>query len=99
MTMSSSRSCYRPTIACGAAATVWSRHRCGGELCENGWIARGVSLRDLKEKIDRTGKPGSMPLPGALARLQVTLKENHERAENVVGILPGADPNLKDQRV
>ena len=64
------------------------------------WLdARGVSLRDLKEKIDRTGKPGSMPLPGALARLQVTLKENHERAENVVGILPGADPDLKDQRV
>jgi len=64
------------------------------------WLdARGVSLRDLKEKIDRTGKPGSMSLPGALARLQVTLKENHERAENVVGILPGADPDLKDQRV
>lgn len=64
------------------------------------WLnSRGVSLKDLKEKIDRTGKPGSMALPGALARLQVTLNENHERAENVVGILPGADPNLRDQRV
>jgi membrane-associated protease RseP (regulator of RpoE activity) len=66
---------------------------------ENWLNSSGVSLKDLKEKIDRTGKPGSMPLPGALARLQVTLKENHERAENVVGILPGADPDLKDQRV
>lgn len=64
------------------------------------WLnSRGVSLKDLKEKIDRTGKPGSMALPGALARLQVTLNENHERAENVVGILPGADPKLRDQRV
>lgn len=64
------------------------------------WLdARGVSLRDLKEKIDRTGKPASMAIPGALARLQITLKEDHERAENVVGILPGADPNLRDQRV
>lgn len=64
------------------------------------WLdARGVSLRDLKDKIDRTGKPGSMAIPGAMAKLQITLKEDHERAENVVGILPGADPNLRDQRV
>ncbi|HEX5606011.1 MAG TPA: M20/M25/M40 family metallo-hydrolase [Candidatus Binatia bacterium] len=64
------------------------------------WLnSRGVSLSGLKEKIDRTGKPGSMALPGALARLQVTLKENHDRAENVIGILPGADSNLRDQRV
>ncbi|HSC44001.1 MAG TPA: M20/M25/M40 family metallo-hydrolase [Candidatus Binatia bacterium] len=64
------------------------------------WLdARGVSLRDLKEKIDRTGKPASMAIPGAMAKLQITLKEDHERAENVVGILPGADPNLRDQRV
>ncbi|MGE5061359.1 MAG: M20/M25/M40 family metallo-hydrolase [Betaproteobacteria bacterium] len=64
------------------------------------WLdARGVSLRDLKDKIDRTGRPGSMAIPGAMAKLQITLKEDHERAENVVGILPGADPNLRDQRV
>jgi hypothetical protein len=64
------------------------------------WLdAHGVSLRDLKEKIDRTGKPTSMVIPGAMAKLQITLKENHERAENVVGILPGADPHLRDQRV
>ena len=64
------------------------------------WLdARGVSLRDFKQKIDRTGKPASMAIPGAMAKLQITLKEDHERAENVVGILPGADPNLRDQRV
>jgi Zn-dependent M28 family amino/carboxypeptidase len=64
------------------------------------WLdARGVSLRDFKQKIDRTGKPASMAIPGAMAKLQITLKENHERAENVVGILSGADPNLRDQRV
>ena len=64
------------------------------------WLdARGVSLRDFKQKIDRTGKPASMAIPGAMAKLQMTLKEDHERAENVVGILPGADPDLKDQRV
>src|ERR1044071_5325353 len=68
-------------------------------VLEEWLIPRGVSLNGLKEKIDRTGKPGSMAIPGAPVRLQVTLKEDHERAENVVGILPGADPSLKDQRV
>jgi len=64
------------------------------------WLnSRGVSLNGLKEKIDGTGKPGSMTIPGAPVNLQVTLKENHERAENVVGLLPGADPDLRDQRV
>jgi len=64
------------------------------------WLApRGVSLKELKEKIDRTGKPASMPVPGAIARLQVSLKEDHERAENVIGILPGSDPELKNERV
>ena len=61
--------------------------------------SRGVSLDSLKEKIDRTGKPGSIAIPGEPVRLQVTLKENHERAENVVGILPGADADLGTQRV
>jgi hypothetical protein len=69
------------------------------EVLQKSLDARGVSLRDLKEKIDRTGKPASMAIPGAMAKLQITLKENHERAENVVGILSGADPNLRDQRV
>jgi len=69
------------------------------EVLQKSLDARGVSLRDLKEKIDRTGKPASMAIPGAMAKLQMTLKEDHERAENVVGILPGADPNLRDQRV
>ena len=69
------------------------------EVLEHWLNSRGVSLNGLKEKIDRTGKPGSTAIPGAPVRLQVSLKENHERAENVVGILPGADPDLRDQRV
>ena len=69
------------------------------EVLERWLNSRGVSLNGLKEKIDRTGKPGSTAIPGAPVRLQVSLKENHEPAENVIGILPGADPDLRDQRV
>src|SRR6185295_1373748 len=35
------------------------------EVLQKSLDARGVSLRDLKEKIDRTGKPASMAIPGA----------------------------------
>lgn len=64
------------------------------------WLeAQGVSLKALKEKIDREEKPASLVLPGVRAALQVNLEEARRRTENVVGILPGADPALKDQNI
>jgi hypothetical protein len=64
------------------------------------WLdARGVSLKTLKEKIDRAEQPASQNIPGLTMRLQVTLEENRERAENVVGILPGSDPELRKEAV
>jgi peptidase M28-like protein/PDZ domain-containing protein/PA domain-containing protein len=59
----------------------------------------GIKLKALKEKIDREGKPASMALPRASARIQVTLQEIRERAENVIGVLPGADPAVADQNI
>jgi len=59
----------------------------------------GVKLRALKEKIDREGKPASMALPRSSAKIQVSLQEIRERAENVIGVLPGADPALADQNI
>src|SRR5436309_1189388 len=53
------------------------------------WLqARGVSLAELKEKIDRDEKPASMPLPGPKVSMSATLQPIRQRAENVVGILP-----------
>jgi hypothetical protein len=64
------------------------------------WLrAHGVALAELKEKIDREEKPASVPLPNLKLSLAVTLELSHERAENVVGILPGADPKLRDQNI
>ncbi|MDP2603069.1 MAG: M20/M25/M40 family metallo-hydrolase [Deltaproteobacteria bacterium] len=64
------------------------------------WLeTRGISLKASKEKIDREEKPASMALPGAQIALQVTVEEVRQRAENVVGILPGADTALKDQNI
>ena len=64
------------------------------------WLdARGISLKSLKEQIDTIGKPASMPIPNAIATLQVNLKENRQRADNVVGIFPGADSTLSAESI
>jgi aminopeptidase YwaD len=64
------------------------------------WLdAQGVSLKSLKEKIDREERPASQYLPAAHVRLQVNLEEIRQRTENVVGILPGSDPTLKDENI
>jgi hypothetical protein len=64
------------------------------------WLARqGISLKFLKEKIDRDGKPASQPLPAVQVALQVSLEEIRQRTENVIGVLPGSDPALKDESI
>ncbi|HEX6801224.1 MAG TPA: M20/M25/M40 family metallo-hydrolase [Candidatus Binatia bacterium] len=60
---------------------------------------QGVELKTLKEKIDRAERPSSMAIPNATAKLQVTLQEIRERTDNVVAVLPGADPALANQNI
>ena len=62
------------------------------QVAENWFATQGISIRDLKEKIDREERPASLALPGAPLALQVSLEEERERAENVVAILPGKEP-------
>ncbi|HEX2225603.1 MAG TPA: M28 family peptidase [Candidatus Binatia bacterium] len=64
------------------------------------WLQRrGISLLALKDQIDRTERPTSISLPGIKVAVTVTLEEFRERAENVVGILPGSDARLKNEHV
>ncbi|HYA28670.1 MAG TPA: M20/M25/M40 family metallo-hydrolase [Acidobacteriota bacterium] len=64
------------------------------------WLdSHGVSLEKLKEKIDREEKPASKPIADSRVKLIVTLQENHARADNIVALLPGADPTLRDQNI
>jgi hypothetical protein len=64
------------------------------------WLkSLGVSLGSLKDKIDATGKPASMPIPRETTTLQVNLRENRQRTENVVAVLPGSDPSLKEEKI
>ena len=68
-------------------------------VMESRLAALGISLSALKKKIDGGEKPASMPLTGLRATLQVTLEEVHERAENVVAVLPGADASLGQENI
>ena len=70
-----------------------------GPTLENFLHGHGIALRALKEKIDREGKPASMALANATAKLQVTMQEIRARADNVVGVLPGADPVMANQNI
>ena len=59
--------------------------------------ATGKTVKDLQEKINKTKLSASMVLPNVNLLLTVSLKEIVEKARNVVGMLEGNDPLLKDQ--
>jgi Zn-dependent M28 family amino/carboxypeptidase len=61
--------------------------------------AAGLTLDDLKKKIEASKKPASQDIPGAFITLASTLKTQVIRGINVVGVLEGADPKLKDEAV
>jgi hypothetical protein len=64
------------------------------------WLdAQAVSLKSLKEEIDRQEKPVSKSLSSARVTLQVNFAETRQQTENVVGILPGSDPELKNEAI
>jgi hypothetical protein len=64
------------------------------------WLQpRGVSLAELKEKIDREGRPSSLPLPAVKASMSVTLEPVRQRTENVIAILPGSDRDLNGENI
>jgi hypothetical protein len=69
------------------------------QIAERWFEIRGLSLSATKERIDREETPHSVPLPDLKVKLQATLEPVHERAENVIGILPGSDPALKSQNI
>ncbi len=68
-------------------------------IVERRLAAHGISLAALKENIDASEKPASIPLTGLAATLQVTLEEQRERADNVVAILPGGDSTRRGESV
>ena len=69
------------------------------EIVERWLEAQAFPLSAAKEKIDREEKPHSLVLSDLKVTLQVTLEKIQGRAENVIAILPGSDPVLKNENI
>jgi hypothetical protein len=59
----------------------------------------GQSLAALQQTIDGTLQPRSFAIPGVAVHLAVDLIRERGQAANVIGMLPGRDPTLKDEAV
>ena len=57
----------------------------------------GQTIDDLKAKIESSMKPASMDVPGAKLTIASSAKTALVRGTNVVGIIEGSDPKLKDE--
>jgi len=78
----------------GASATQITR-----EMANFLLEGTGQSIDDLKKKIESTMKPASMDIPGAKLTIASTSKTALVRGTNVLGIIEGSDPKLKDEYV
>ena len=64
------------------------------------WLAgHGVSLTELRDKMDHEEKSASMEVPAGKTTLEVNLEEIRRPTENVVAVLRGSDPHLKNESV
>lgn len=50
-----------------------------------------ISFDDLEKKIEETGKPASMVLPGKFMHLKTSVNSRMVKARNVVGVMEGED--------
>lgn len=57
----------------------------------------GLTLAQLQEKINKQGKPVSVELQGLVAEVKTSVETTEFVANNVIGIIEGSDPELKDE--
>jgi len=85
----------------GSSASQWgivavhASRRVAGALL----TGSGTTLAKLQQEIDARLEPRSRPLPGGTVELEVALARERGRTANVVGILPGRDPRLRDEAI
>jgi hypothetical protein len=69
------------------------------QIAEPWFQSRGISLQELRQKIDREERPASALLPGSHVAVEVTLEKIDAAAQNVVGFLPASNPGTKESIV
>ncbi|HPW18276.1 MAG TPA: M20/M25/M40 family metallo-hydrolase [Candidatus Aminicenantes bacterium] len=76
----------------GAAATTITR-----EMANMLLEGTGQTIDELKAKIEKSFKPVSADLAGAKMTIATTSKTALVRCKNVLGVIEGSDPKLKDE--
>ncbi len=59
----------------------------------------GKSLKEIQQEINNSGKPNSFELENMTAEIQVTKKLESVFGENIIAIIEGSDPVLKNECV
>lgn len=59
----------------------------------------GTTLEQLQQQIDSSLKPCSAPVPGITVTIQTSLESEKTPVMNVIGMIPGSDPELKHETV
>jgi aminopeptidase YwaD len=67
------------------------------EVAEAILTPTGKRLIELQQGIDQTLKPRSFVIPGVRVSLEVDLVHEKGQTANIIGLLPGRDPQLKEQ--
>ncbi len=62
------------------------------------FAGQGFSLRELQERMDARREPASRPL-GLRATVHAEVQQQRATTHNVLGLLPGSDPQLRQQVV
>jgi hypothetical protein len=70
-----------------------------GRVADEMLAPGGKKLVDLQKEIDAALAPRSFAIPRLEAGVNVSLIKERGRARNVVGIVPGSDPKLRDQAI
>lgn len=59
----------------------------------------GKTLLELQQQIDRSLQPHSLPLPKVQVAIRVELIEERGTTANIIGVLPGSDPVLRETAI
>jgi hypothetical protein len=62
-------------------------------------LGKKEDLESLKREIDQQWMSRSRPLGGVEVTIETAIARNEHRVRNVVALLPGSDPTLKDETV